>query len=161
MAGGTRAEPETALTYDEGVPREIVLSCFGECGEPLPAWLRPVDPAKEAMDALWQDIMKNEGIADEARRRAMWSDPVLLQDLKRWRTFVDTEQFERLAGQGRALVKQGRASGDSAMERRARRSVTGVYVSEPLAAEFDIALYPSTPDSPSLACGPCLGAGAQ
>ena len=138
-------ESNVENVLDEGVPRDIVIDCFKECGQPLPAWLQPKDDRKLEFDRLWGLIM-DDGIDDESQRRAMWASPLLLEDTGKWRTFVDTEQFNRISAQARVLIKEGKATNDSELGRQGEEISKRAYsYLARMQRPFDVEGYPEYP----------------
>jgi hypothetical protein len=137
----------STITLDEGVPRHLLIECFADCGLPLPAWLKPKpkDSERDELDRLMAEIMA-EGIEDESARHAMWANPLLLKDLKRWRTYVDTEHFQRLSAQARKMQKEAKAANDPALMQRGAEVRERAYgYMTRMQRPFDIALYPDYP----------------
>jgi hypothetical protein len=138
----------STIALDEGVPRHLMVECFAELGLPLPAWLQPKDPESDELDRVMAEIMKG-GIEDETSRRAMWASPLLLKDIRRWRTYVDTEQFQRLTALARKMQQEAKATNDPALAKRGEEMRERAYgYMTRMQRPFDIALYPEYPQPP-------------
>lgn len=146
-------EANAAIVMDEGVPRDILIRCFEECNLPLPSWLEAKPSPQDQLDQ-WQSMTLADGIEDPAERQAMYANQSLLDDLTRWRRYVDTEAFSRLGAQARTMKKAAEKNGDPDLMVQADQisKVAYGYLAR-MQRPFIIDEYPEYPRSPKPGLG--------